>query len=199
MGGFSSRREFHAAGEDHHAKVVIDLRDAYTGAKRSITLRVPEVDDTGHVAVKDRTLNVTIPKGVREGQHIRLAGQGSPGMGKGQPGDLYLEVAFAPDPLFKVDGRDVYLDLPVTPWEAALGASVKAPTPEGAVMLKIPPGSTKGRTMRLKGKGIPGSPPGDMHAVLKIETPPADTDKAKDVYRQMERELPFNPRAGMGV
>jgi curved DNA-binding protein len=198
-GGFSSRREFHAAGEDHHAKVVIDLRDAYTGAKRSITLRVPEVDDTGHVAVKDRTLNVTIPKGVREGQHIRLAGQGSPGMGKGQPGDLYLEVAFAPDPLFKVDGRDVYLDLPVTPWEAALGASVKAPTPEGAVMLKIPPGSTKGRTMRLKGKGIPGSPPGDMHAVLKIETPPADTDKAKDVYRQMERELPFNPRAGMGV
>jgi curved DNA-binding protein len=199
MGGFSGRREFHAAGEDHHAKVVIDLRDAYSGAKRSITLRVPEVDDTGHVAVKDRTLNVTIPKGVREGQHIRLAGQGSPGMGKGQPGDLYLEVAFAPDPLFKVDGKDVYLDLPVTPWEAALGASVKAPTPEGAVMLKIPPGSTKGRTMRLKGKGIPGSPPGDMHAVLKIETPPADTDKAKEVYRQMERELPFNPRAGMGV
>jgi len=198
-GGFSSRREFHAQGEDHHAKVVIDLRDAYTGAKRSITLRVPEVNDSGHVAVKDRTLNVTIPKGVREGQHIRLAGQGSPGIGKGQPGDLYLEVAFAPDPLFKVEGKDVYLDLPVTPWEAALGGSVKAPTPEGAVMLKIPPGSTKGRTMRLKGKGIPGTPPGDMHAVLKIETPPADTDKAKEIYRQMERELPFNPRAGMGV
>ena len=100
---------------------------------------MPEVDDSGHVMVKDRTLNVTIPKGVREGQHIRLAGQGSPGIGKGQPGDLYLEVAFAPDPLFKVEGKDVYLDLPVTPWEAALGASVKAPTPEGAVMLKIPP------------------------------------------------------------
>ena len=199
-GGFGgARREYHAQGEDHHAKVVIDLRDAYTGAKRAITLRVPEVDDTGHVVVKDRTLNVTIPKGVREGQHIRLAGQGSPGMGKGKPGDLYLEVQFAPDPLFKVDGKDVTLDLPVTPWEAALGASVKAPTPEGAVMLKVPPGSTKGRTMRLKGKGIPGSPPGDMHAVLKIETPPADTDKAKEFYQQMERELPFNPRAGMGV
>jgi curved DNA-binding protein len=199
MGSFSGRREFHAQGEDHHAKVVIDLRDAYTGAKRSITLRVPEIDDTGHMVVKDRTLNVTIPKGVRQGQHIRLAGQGAPGMGKGQPGDLYLEVQFAPDPVFKVDGKDVYLDLPVTPWEAALGASVKAPTPEGAVMLKIPPGSTKGRTMRLKGKGIPGSPPGDMHAVLKIELPPADTDKAKEIYRQMERELPFNPRAGLGV
>ncbi len=198
-GGFSGRREFHAQGEDHHAKVVIDLRDAYTGAKRSITLRVPEVDDTGHVLVKDRTLNVTIPKGVREGQHIRLAGQGSPGIGKGQPGDLYLEVAFAPNPLFKVEGKDVYLDLPVTPWEAALGASVKAPTPEGAVMLKIPPNTTKSRTMRLKGKGIPGTPPGDMHAVLKIELPPANTDKAKEIYQQMERELPFNPRAGMGV
>jgi curved DNA-binding protein len=200
-GGFGggARREYHAQGEDHHAKVVIDLRDAYTGAKRSITLRVPEVDDAGHVAVKDRTLNVTIPKGVREGQHIRLAGQGAPGMGKGQPGDLYLEVQFAPDPLFKVEGKDVYLDLPVTPWEAALGGSVKAPTPEGAVMLKIPPGSTKGRTMRLKGKGIPGNPPGDMHAILKIETPPADTDKAKEIYQNMERELPFNPRAGMGV
>jgi len=196
--GFA-HREFHAPGEDHHAKVVIPLRDAYTGAKREITLRVPELDDTGHVAVKDRTLSVTIPKGIREGQHIRLAGQGSPGMGKGQPGDLYLEVAFAPDPHFRVDGKDVYLDLPVTPWEAALGASVKAPTPEGAVMLKIPPGSTKGRTMRLKGKGIPGNPPGDMHAVLKIELPPADTDKAKELYKEMERELPFNPRAGLGV
>jgi len=197
--GAYARREFHAPGEDHHAKIVIPLRDAYTGAKREITLRVPELDDTGHVALKNRTLSVTIPKGIREGQHIRLAGQGSPGIGKGQPGDLYLEVAFAPDPHFRVEGKDVYLDLPVTPWEAALGASVKAPTPEGAVMLKIPPGSTKGRTMRLKGKGIPGNPPGDMHAVLKIELPPADTDKAKELYKEMERELPFNPRAGLGV
>jgi curved DNA-binding protein len=198
-GGFSARREYSAKGEDHHAKVVINLRDAYLGAKREITLRVPEVDDGGHVAVKDRTLSVTIPKGIREGQHIRLAGQGSPGMGKGQPGDLYLEIAFAPDPRFRAEGKDVYLDLPITPWEAALGASVTSPTPEGAVILKIPPNTTKGRTMRLKGKGIPGNPPGDLHAVLKIETPPADTEKAKDLYRQMERELPFNPRARLGA
>jgi curved DNA-binding protein len=197
--GFSSTREFNAQGEDHHAKVVIDLRDAFNGAKRSITLRMPDVDSEGHVAVKDRTLNVTIPKGVREGQHIRLAGQGSAGIGKGPPGDLYLEIAFAPDPVFRVDGKDIYIDLPIAPWEAALGASVKAPTPDGAVMLKVPPGSTKGRTMRLKGRGIPGSPPGDFYAVLKVVTPPADTDKAKELYQQMERELPFNPRAGLGV
>ncbi len=198
-GGGFSQREFHAQGQDHHAKVEIDLRDAFSGAKRAITLRVPEVDPQGHVVVKDRTLNVTIPKGIREGQHIRLAGQGSPGMGKGQPGDLYLEVRFAPDPLYRVDGKDIYLDLPVAPWEAALGASVKVPTPAGPVMLKIPPDSTKGRTMRLKGRGLPGSPPGDMHAVLKIVLPPADTDKAKEVYQQMERELPFDPRAELGV
>jgi len=197
-GGFS-RREFHAQGQDHHAKVEIDLKDAYEGAKRQMTLRFPEVDEHGHVVVKDRTLNVTIPKGVREGQHIRLAGQGAPGMGKGQPGDLYLEVRFAPDPVYRVEGKDVYLDLPVAPWEAALGASVKAPTPEGAVMLKIPPNSAAGRTMRLKGRGIPGKPPGDLFAVLKIVLPPADSDKAKELYQQMERELAFNPRSGLGV
>jgi curved DNA-binding protein len=199
MGGGFTQREFHAHGEDSHAKVLINLRDAYTGAKRAITLRVPEVDGEGHVAVKERTLNVTIPKGVREGQNIRLAGQGGPGIGKGQAGDLYLEVAFEPDPLFRVDGKDVYIDVPIAPWEAALGASVKIPTPDGAVMLKVPPGSTRGRTMRLKGRGIPSATPGDLHAVLKIVTPPADTDQAKELYQQMERELTFNPRAGLGV
>ena len=192
-------REFHAQGQDHHAKIAIDLADAYNGAKRTITLRMPEVDAQGHVGVKERTLNVSVPKGVREGQHIRLAGQGAPGMGKGQAGDLYLEVRFAPDPVFRVEAKDVSLDLPVAPWEAALGASVKTPTPDGAVMLKIPPGSTQGRTMRLKGRGIPGSPPGDLHAVLKIVLPPADSDKAKEFYQQMEREMPFDPRSGLGA
>ena len=203
-GGMGGWRRSRSASSTRTARTttprsLINLRDAYTGAKRAITLRMPEVDGEGHVAVKERTLNVKIPKGVREGQSIRLAGQGAPGVGKGQAGDLYLEVAFEPDPLFRVDGKDVYLDVPIAPWEAALGASVKIPTPDGAVMLKVPPGSTKGRTMRLKGRGLPGKPPGDLHAVLKIVTPPADTDKAKELYRQMERELPFNPRADLGV
>lgn len=198
-GPFAGRAQFHAEGQDHHAKIEIDLRDAFSGAKRTITLRAPEVDAEGHVTLKERTLNVSIPKGVREGQHIRLAGQGSPGIGKGTAGDLYLEIRFAPDRLYRVDGRDVYMDLPVAPWEAALGASVKVPTPEGALMLKIPSGSAQGRTMRLKGRGVPGSPPGDFYAVLKIILPPAESDKAKELYRQMERELPFDPRAGLGV
>jgi curved DNA-binding protein len=120
-------------------------------------------------------------------------------MGKGTPGDLYLEVRFAPDPIYRVEGRDVYLDLPIAPWEGALGASVKTPTPGGPVMLKIPPGTCKERTMRLKGRGIPGSPPGDLHAVLKIVLPPAGSDKAKELYAQMEREMPFNPRSELGV
>jgi len=198
-GPFGERAQFHAQGQDHHAKIEIDLRDAFTGAKRAISLRTPEVDAGGHVGLKERTLNVSIPKGVREGQHIRLAGQGSPGMGKGAAGDLYLEIRFAPDRLFRAEGRDVYMDLPVAPWEAALGGNVKVPTPEGAVMLKIPPGSTQGRTMRLKGRGIPGTPPGDFYAVLNIVLPPADSEKAKEFYRQMERELPFDPRPGLGV
>jgi curved DNA-binding protein len=198
-GPFAGRAQFHAQGQDHHAKIEIDVRDAFTGGKRTITLRAPEVDAEGHVGLKERTLNVSIPKGVREGQHIRLAGQGSPGIGKGAAGDLYLEIRFAPDRLFRVEGRDIYMDLPVAPWEAALGASVKVPTPEGAVMLKIPSGSTQGRTMRLKGRGIPGSPPGDFYAVLNIVLPPSDSEKAKDLYRQMERELPFDPRPGLGV
>jgi curved DNA-binding protein len=196
--GFA-QREFNAKGENHHAKVEIPLKDAFTGSKRPLTLRMPKVGEDGHIAYKERTLNVTIPKGVREGQNIRLAGQGAPGIGKGPAGDLFLEVRFAPDPKFRVDGKDVYIDLPVAPWEAALGASVKAPTPDGAVMLKIPPGTTKERTLRLKGRGIPGNPPGDLHAVLKIVLPPATTDKAKELYQQMERELPFDPRADLGV
>jgi curved DNA-binding protein len=187
------------AGEDHHAKVLIDLEDTYQGATRTITLRVPGVDAQGHVVTRDRILNVTIPKGIREGQHIRLSGQGSPSAGEGKAGDLYLEIEFRTHPLYRVDGRDLYLDLPVAPWEAALGATVKVPTLGGIVELKIPEGSVSGRKMRLKGRGIPGNPPGDCYAVLSIALPPADTEAAKDLYRKMERELNFNPRTKLGV
>lgn len=189
----------HAKGEDHHARVLIDLEDTFHGATRTITLRVPAVDAQGHVVTRDRILNVTIPKGIREGQHIRLSGQGSPGAGEGKAGDLYLEIEFRPHPLYRVDGRDLYLDLPVTPWEAALGATVKVPMLGGIVELKIPEGSASGRKMRLKARGIPGSPPGDCYVILTIALPPADTEAAKDLYRKMEQDLGFNPRTKLGV
>ena len=189
---------FRARGEDHYAKVLIDLDDAYHGATHTITLRVPAVDDRGHVTAHERKLNVRIPQGVKQGQHIRLVGQGAPGLGGGA-GDLYLEVEFRPQSLYRVEGRNVYLDLPVAPWEAALGATVKAPTPAGPVELKVPPGSASGSKLRLKGRGIPGNPPGDFYVVLTIEAPPADNEATRRLYQQMAQELNFNPRERLGV
>ncbi len=201
--GFSrthgGQTQFHARGEDRHAKISIDLEDAYHGAARTITLRTPELDAKGHVITHEHTLNVRIPKGVKAGQRIRLAGQGTPGFGKGGAGDLYLQIEINPHPFYRIEGRDLYLDLPVAPWEAALGAKVKAPTPEGIVDLKIPPGSASGHKLRLKGRGIPGKPPGDLYVILQIALPPAADDQAKALYREMEQELAFNPRAGLGV
>jgi curved DNA-binding protein len=190
---------FHARGEDHHAKVMIDLEKAYQGATRDITLRTPELDSSGQVTTNQRVRNVKIPKGVKQGQRIRLSGQGSPGMGKGHGGDLYLEIEFNPHKLFRIEGRDVYLDLPVAPWEAALGATVKAPTPEGPVDLKIPGGTSSGRKLRLRKRGIPGGPTGDLYVVLVITLPPAESDVAKELYRKMEHELAYNPRSKLGV
>jgi curved DNA-binding protein len=190
---------FRARGQDHHARILIDLEDAYHGAARTITLHAPELDPQGRVSTRERTLNVRIPKGVRQGQHIRLAGQGSPGLGGGQAGDLYLEVEFKPHRLYRVEGRDLYLDLPLAPWEAALGTRTKVPTPEGVVDLTIPAGSAAGRKLRLKGRGIPGAAPGDLYVVLQIALPPADNEAAKNLYRKMQQELTFNPRAKLGV
>lgn len=191
---------FHAAGEDRYAKVMIDLDDTYTGATRALTLQVPEVDAQGHVTTRRHELNVSIPRGIRPGQYIRLTGKGTPGHGQGKAGDLYLEVEFRPHPLYRIEGADIYLDLPIAPWEAALGVTVQAPTPEGAVGLKIPAGSATGRKLRLKGRGIPGKTPGDLYAVLRVVTPPAGSDEAQAFYRSMaEHFKSFNPRAQLGV
>jgi curved DNA-binding protein len=148
---------------------------------------------------RSRTLNVRIPKGIRQGQQIRLAGQGGAGFGGGEAGDLYLEVEFNPGGRYRVDGADVYLDLPLAPWEAALGANVKVPIPGGAVDLKVPPNSQAGKKLRLKGRGIPAHQPGDLYVVLQIALPPADTPRQRELYEQMKREFTFNPRAGIKV
>ncbi len=198
--GFGGQqRGFHMKGEDHRAKVLIDLEDAYNGTERAISLRVPEVDASGHVITRDKTLNVRIPKGITSGKRIRLKGQGAPGMGDAPPGDLYLEVEFKPHPLYRVEGKDIYLDLPIAPWEAALGSSVSVPTLGGAVEMKIPAGSQTGRKLRLKGKGLPGKPAGDQYLVLQIMTPKAETEAQKELYRRMAEEMPFNPRSRLGV
>jgi curved DNA-binding protein len=192
-------RDFGGAGPDldHHARVVIDLADSYHGASRSITLQVPEVDQQGRVRARPRTLNVRIPKGIRQGQQIRLAGQGGGGFGGGEAGDLYLEVEFNPRSRYRVEGADVYLELPLAPWEAALGTTVKVPTPAGAVDLKVPPNSQSGKKLRLRGRGIPARQPGDLYVVLQIALPPADSEERRRAYEQMKRAFAFNPRAGM--
>ncbi|MBT8444652.1 MAG: DnaJ domain-containing protein, partial [Gammaproteobacteria bacterium] len=178
-GGFQGRRDLHMHGEDRHARISIDLRDSYTGATRAITLHAPEVTADGHVITRDRTLNVKIPQGIRDGQKIRLSGQGGPGIGKGKAGDLFLEVELQAPDRYRVDDADVYLNLPVAPWEAALGATVKVPLPSGDVDLKIPANSNQGSKLRLKGKGIPSKDPGDLYVVLDVRLPPGDSSEAR--------------------
>jgi len=194
----SAGRGVNLQGQDHHARIMVELEDSYTGATRQITLRMPELTPDGHVLSRDRTLNVRIPKGIREGQQIRLAGQGGAGLGDAGAGDLYLEVAFNPHARYRVEGGDVYLDLPVAPWEAALGANVQVQAPAGAIDLKVPAQSQAEKKLRLKGRGLPGKSPGDLYVVLKIVIPPADTEKARAAYRQMQQQFEFNPRAGLG-
>ena len=190
---------FHMQGEDHHASIQIDLEEAYHGAERRVTLRLPQIDDQGHVVLREHQIDFVIPKGVRAGQRIRLAGQGGPGMGQGPAGDLYLEVEFRPHARYRVDKHDVYLDLPVAPWEAALGAKIEVPTPSGLVELTIPPGSVQGRKLRLRGRGIPSATPGDFYFVLNIALPPADSESAQTFYRGMASQFKsFNPRVNLG-
>jgi curved DNA-binding protein len=181
-------------GEDHYAKVLLDVEDAFLGAARQIALRVPKVDARGRVTLETRTLDVKIPAGVREGQLIRLAGQGASGTGK--PGDLLLEVHFKPHPRFRVEGRDLHVDLPVAPWEAALGAVLRVEVPGGALNVRLPAGAQGGRVLRVRGKGIPADPPGDLMLRLRVVLPPADTPGARELYEAMARDLSFDPRAG---
>ena len=198
QGGRSSnaRQGMHFKGQDHHAKILIDLADAYNGAKRTISLHMPTQDAEGHVITQERKLDVNIPKGIKAGQNLRLSGQGGPGMGDGSAGDLYLEIDFHPNALYKVDGKDVYLDLPLAPWEAALGTSVNIPTPAGSTLeLTIPPNTKSGRKMRLKGKGIPSKEPGDFYVVPNIVLPEAQSDAQKAAYQELEKAFDFKPRS----
>ena len=187
-----------ARGEDHHARIELELIDAYRGAERAISLSGARLDGQGHVLPEKRTLQVKIPQGVKEGQMIRLAGQGSPGFDGGPAGDLFLEVHFRPDARWRVEGRDVTHKLRVTPWEAALGGQVEVRTPDGkTVEVVVPAGSGGGRKLRLKGRGIPSNAaPGDLYLELDVAMPGAVTPEQQAAWRALAASYPgFNPRS----
>jgi len=187
-------------GPDHHAKIELDLLDAYHGAERTIALRGARLDEEGRVVNEERKLEVRIPKGVHEGQHIRLAGRGGPGSGGAPAGDLLLEVLFRPDPRWRAEGRDVYQRVPVAPWEAVLGAHATVHTPGGETEVSFPAGWKAGRKLRLKGRGIPGSTPGNLFLELELVLPPAETDEQRAAYTALAAAFPaFAPRNGEGA
>jgi curved DNA-binding protein len=198
-GAARARQSVPVRGDDHHAKIELELVDAYTGAQRTITLRSARLDDDGNVRNEERHLEVSIPKGVREGQHIRLAGRGGPGFNGGPAGDLLLEVVFKPDPRWHAEGRDVYQPLALAPWEAALGASVVVTTPSGEAEVKVPAGWKPGRKLRLKGRGIPGPDPGDLYLELAIAVPAPETDAQRAAYSALAQAFPgYDARQAFG-
>jgi len=201
-GGAGGGNPFGGAGaraaRDHHARVDIDLEEAYAGTTRTLELKRPDLKPDGTMDLKVHTVKVTIPAGVTEGQLIRLAGQGEQSTNGGKPGDLYLEVHMKPNRLYQLEGRDVTITLPIAPWESALGATVTVPTLGGGVEMRIPPNSQSGQKMRLRGRGLPGQTPGDQYIQLKIVVPPANTPEAKAVFEEMKEKLNFNPRTDLG-
>ena len=190
---FGSRpfREQHAAGADLHGNISIGLEEAYHGTVKEIQL------PTAHAG--KQTLRVKIPAGAKPGQQLRLTGKGQPGVGGGSKGDLYLTINIDKHPIFDVMGNDIYVTLPISPWEAALGTTIMVPTLAGKVDLKIPAGSQGGQTMRLKKRGLPGTAHGDQYVLLKIVIPQPTTEAARELYQTMAKEMPFNPREMMGV
>ncbi|MCB1777741.1 MAG: DnaJ domain-containing protein [Candidatus Competibacteraceae bacterium] len=193
MGGMGGGG-FAAAGQDQTVGLEITLEEAYHGGSRALQLQMPERDASGRVTSRTRALNVKIPAGVTHGQKIRLSGQGSAGLGGGPNGDLYLQVSIKSHPFYKLHERDVSVELPLAPWEAALGCKVEVPTLGGTVTLNIPANAKNGQKLRLRGRGLPGDPPGDQLAVLRIVNPPADTEAAREAFERMKQDLPFDPR-----
>jgi len=200
MGRSRSRSySFRSRGEDYQTTITLSLEEAYSGVTKSLTVDIPAMDPSGRLAGRARTLNVRIPAGVTDGQRIRLPAQGGAGTGGGNRGDLYAVVRVAPHDFFRPEGRDIHLDVPVTPWEAALGATITVPTLGGSVDLKVPKGSQPGRKLRLRGRGLPGTPPGDQLVTLQIVAPPATTPEAEALYRRLAEEIPIDPRARFGL
>jgi curved DNA-binding protein len=187
FGGRGRGRAGPVAGADQEAELPLTVEEAYRGGRRQITLNGPD---------GPRTYTVTIPPGVTDGKRIRLAGEGGRGMGEGPPGDLYLVVRLLPHPRFRVEGKDIHADLRISPWEAALGATVPVQTPGGETKVTVPPGSSTGRRLRLRGEGMPdrSGKPGDLFAEIKIMVPPRLTDRERELFSELAAVSTFDPR-----
>lgn len=202
MGGARGGRQswqaaFDQPGQDVTHRITLSLEEAVNGVEREIRLRLPDSSWQPGQS-RTRTLKVRVPAGVLPGQRIRLAGQGGPGAGNGAAGDLYLEVELAEHARFSVDGRDLQLILPITPWEAALGAKVMVPTLQGAVRLTVPKGATSGKKLRLKGRGLGKNPSGDLVVKLELAVPDKHSAAAEQLYRELgQLQGDFNPRRNL--
>jgi curved DNA-binding protein len=187
FGGGRGRRRGPIPGADQEAEIVLSVEDAYRGGRRTITFPGPG---------GPRTLEVNIPAGVTDGQRIRLSGQGGQGSEGAAAGDLYLRVRIADDPRYRVEDRDIYVDLPVAPWEAVLGGKVPVQTPDGSATVTVPPGTSSGRRLRLRGKGLPNpkGKPGDLYAEVRIVVPDRVSDDERRLWEQLARESDFDPR-----
>lgn len=198
QGGAHTEQHFDARGQDMHSTLPVSIMDAFNGASIALSLKTPVVHDDGSIRTEQKTLKVKVPAGVTHGQKIRLRGQGGPGVGQGSAGDLYIEIQVREDEQFHLDGRDVSVSVPVTPWEAALGASIEVPTLSGQVKMTVPASARQGQRLRLKGRGLPGKVPGDQYVVLSVVVPEAVTEEQKQAYRAMSELWPVNPRAKSG-
>lgn len=186
-------------GQDFEVSLPVTLEQIYNGAETEISLSLPEYDAHGLAHRVAKTFRVRVPKGATDGQRLRLAGKGAPGLNGGKPGDLYLIMKIEPHSLYRVNGNDLYLDLPLTPWEAALGGTVQVPTLGGTVELKIPAGTIAGRKLRLAKRGLPAAvgEQGDLYAVVHIDVPKTLTQRERELLTQLAAESTFNPRAAL--
>lgn len=184
-------------GQDQESEITVPLEDVYHGATRNIALHVQGLDENGRVRRSVRQYDVRIPRGMTDGARIRLSGQGGAGVEGGAAGDLYLRMHIEPHPVFRVNQHDLEVDLPLAPWEAALGATVHVPTMEGEASVRVPAGTQGGQRIRLRGKGLPrrtGEGHGDLHAVVKIVVPPRLSGREKELLEELARVSSFRPR-----
>jgi curved DNA-binding protein len=185
------------AGSDQEATLRISLEDAFRGATKPINLQSQAVTPEGQLSVQEKNYEVKIPVGIQPGQKIRLAGQGGEGTGGGPRGNLYLIIEIEPHPVYRVNGRDLSMDLPISPWEAVLGAEVQLMTLAGAVTLKVPPGTQSGQKLRLRGKGMPNpkGAPGDLLALISIVVPEQPSERERELFEELQRVSGFQPRS----